>query len=166
MLMTRSCQLIVLAALLLSAPYVANACSCPRPPPAMEAAKRSDRVFLGQVTSIQTHKTSGFVLWVKDRVAELGDALGRDWRQDLRYEFRREVTLEVVENFKGAQTNKLVITTGWGGGDCGVLFDTGRAYLVFAKHPKDHSRLVTTICDGTGEAQRVQPQLAELRSSI
>ncbi|MGQ4661473.1 hypothetical protein [Lysobacter sp. F6437] len=164
--MTRSSKLMVLTAVLALAPYAAHACSCPPPPPAKEAAKRSDRVFLGKVTSVQTHQPSDFVLWIEGRIAELGEVLGRDWRRDYRYVFRREVTLEVMENFKGGAVNELMITTGLGGGDCGVFFTTGQAYLVFAKHLNDRNMLVTGICDGTDEARRLQPQLAQLRSGI
>ena len=164
--MTRSCNLLVLTTLLALTPQVALACMCPPPPPAKEAAKSSDRVFLGKVTSIRDHTTSDFTIWIKDRIADLGAALGKDWRISPEDYFYREVTLRVVENFKGAPVNELLITTGSGGGDCGFPFDVGQSYLVFARQLKEPNELVTSICDATGNARRLQPEIAQIRSGI
>ena len=164
--MKRQTKLMFLTAVLVVNPYMAFACSCAPPPPANEAANRSDRVFLGKVTSIQTYKSPEFVMWLKDRLADIGEAFGADWRRDISRDFRQQVTLHVVENFKGAPVKNLVISTGWGGGDCGVPFDSAQTYLVFARHIKERNELVTGICDGTAEAKRSQPQLAQLRAGI
>ena len=163
--MSRLYKVVALTALLSLAPYTASACTCISAS-TREAASRSDQVFLGEVISIHKYKSSDFAMWVKDRVAQLGDLFGKDWRRNYGRDFRQEVTLRVVENFKGKAAKELVITTGWGGGDCGVPFDKNATYLVFARRLGDRSELVTSDCDGTGEVKRRQAELAELRRGI
>jgi hypothetical protein len=155
---------IVITALLV-APQMSLACSCIVPSrPALAELARSDRVFLGKATSVQAYKRSDFTIWVIDRVADLGKMLGENWRMDGR-QFGQDVRFEVVENFKGAETRDVVITSGQGGGDCGVPFVAAKNYLVFARQLKGTSELVTSICNGTDEASRRQAQLAELRAA-
>lgn len=40
----------------------------------------------------------------------------------------------VQENLKGKATDTIVIQTGFGGGDCGMNFETGISYLVYANN--------------------------------
>jgi hypothetical protein len=159
-------NLMALFSLLSMAPLPAFACSCISLPSAVQDAKQSDRVFLGRVTAIRRYESSDFVMWVKDRLVELGDALGTDWHRDYGQDFRQEVTLQVIETFKGDSAKELVITTGFGGGDCGVPFDKNDTYLVFARHLKDPDELVTGICDGTDKATNRRAELRALRAGI
>ena len=164
--MEHNWKLVLFTAVLVVASFAANACTCPPPPPAKEAARRSDRVFLGTVLSIETHESTELSMWIKDRIEDLGEVLGQNWRRNYDRDFWLEVTFEISENFKGAATNTVIVATGWGGGDCGAPVEVGGTYLVFARHLKDRNEYVTGSCDGTGEAKRRRAELADLRRGI
>lgn len=164
--MQRNGKLMLLTAMLGLASFAANACMCPPPPPAKEAARRSDLVFVGRVVSVQTHESSLFAVWVKDRLSDIGDALGQDWQRDYSRDSWREATFEIAERFKGPAVRKVAIDTGWGAGDCGVPVVVGESYLVFARHLGERNAYVTGSCDGTREAKRSHSHLAALRGGI
>lgn len=48
-------------------------------------------------------------------------------------------TFRVSKIFKGAQRDSIIITTGFGGGDCGVRFVIGTSYLVYANDFRTNS---------------------------
>ena len=60
----------------------------------------------------------------------------------------RMVTLEIQSGWKGPSTDRLVIMTGQGGGDCGYAFEVGETYLVYA-YQYNKSYLGTNICQRT-----------------
>lgn len=75
--------------------------------------------------------------------------------------FRRRVELKVEESFKGATARKVILYTGWGGGDCGYAFDRGSRYLVYAS---DYlGGLYTGICSATKQAEEAGNEIAILR---
>lgn len=60
---------------------------------------------------------------------------------------QRLVTFEVARSFKGEPQNlKAQVLTGHGGGDCGVPFQIGQQYLVFARISPASKDYRTNIC--------------------
>lgn len=80
----------------------AYACSCVMPGTPEEETEKSDVVFNGTVTEVES---SGY---------------GYD------------VTFQVNEALKGVEDTAVTIHTGQGGGDCGFEFKEGEEYLVYA----------------------------------
>lgn len=80
----------------------AQACSCIIPGTPQEELEASSAVFAGKVLS----KTGA----------------GYGYR----------VTFEVSEAWKGVEYSEVDVETGFGGGDCGVNFEIGKSYLVYA----------------------------------
>jgi hypothetical protein len=62
-------------------------------------------------------------------------------------DFRRSVTLEVVDSWKGVDTTRTTINTYLGGGDCGYEFSRGSEYLIYGF--ENDGRILTTICSRT-----------------
>jgi hypothetical protein len=60
----------------------------------------------------------------------------------------RKVTLRSLRTYRGPKQERIVAVTGVGGGDCGVDFETGENYLVFADETAPGS-FFTSICSGT-----------------
>jgi hypothetical protein len=90
------------------------ACSCARIAPACEAAWKAEAVFVGRPESI----------WP---LTIFGIPLAWPWPPA-----KRRVRFLVSERFAGADKDTIELTTGWGGGDCGIDFQRGRSYLVYA----------------------------------
>jgi hypothetical protein len=80
------------------------ACSCTRIAPACEAAWKADAVFVGKVESF-------------DPFTIFGIPLTWPWLYPMRH-----VRFAVSEHFVGGKQNTIEITTGMGGGDCGIPF--------------------------------------------
>ena len=59
----------------------------------------------------------------------------------------RVYTFQVTRWRKGEPRRFVEVETGLGGGDCGVVFQRGRAYTVYAGR-NDQGRLGTGICSG------------------
>lgn len=74
----------------------------------------------------------------------------------------------VDESFRGELGTKVMIETGWGGGDCGTPLEPGGKFLIFAYKAKDN-QLWTGMCSGnrrlTGSADEVE-LLQELRDLV
>lgn len=79
------------------------ACSCIIPGTPMEEMEKSDAVFSGEVTKIEDSSSYGY-----------------------------DVTLKVLETWKGTDGSLIKVHTGMGGGDCGFGFKEGESYLVYA----------------------------------
>ena len=122
-----------------SAPGPAVACSC-LPPPPQRALAAADAVFVGTVVNRTPTP------W---RVTD-----GRTW-DGFAVEF------VVAEWWKGGGDRQAIVVTGEGRGDCGVPFEVGQAYLVFA-YLDDAGRLSTNICTGTGSLAGSVPTIREL----
>src|SRR5262245_49165055 len=120
-------QLVWVIAAIASAPEPAAGCSC-LPPPPRRALAAADAVFIGTAVN----RTP--VPW---RVTD-----GHTWDG-------YAVEFAVTEWLKGDGDRRAVVVTGEGRGDCGVPFEVGQAYLVFA-YLDDAGRLSTNICTGTG----------------
>lgn len=60
---------------------------------------------------------------------------------------QRSVDFDVRESQKGSVAERVTVSTGWGDGDCGFDFETGKEYVVYAYG--DEGQLDTGICSGT-----------------
>lgn len=94
---------LVFAALLTANPQPVYACSCVIPGTPQEEMEKSDAVFSGTVTKIDDSFETGY-----------------------------DVTLEVIEAWKGVEGTLIKVHTGMGGGDCGFGFKEGEQYVVYA----------------------------------
>jgi hypothetical protein len=79
-------------------------------------------------------------------------------------EAQRTVKLDITERFVGAAGERFEVTTGWGGGDCGVEFKIGDDYLVVAHQDKSTGAWSTSICSRTGLAKYRTEDLNALRN--
>jgi len=101
----------VFAALFTAQAQPAYACSCVMRVTLEEEMERSDAVFSGEVTKIES---SGY---------------GYD------------VTFQVNEALKGVDESTVTIHTGQGGGDCGFEFKEGEEYMVYASMGEEQLRV-------------------------
>jgi hypothetical protein len=132
-------------------------CTCAAPPPEvktaseLEAWTRADAVFEGKVESVELR-------WrLKD--AQIGDVistvatdLDRDGPLIL-------VSLEVLHSYRGDQRKPMRLSTGLGGGDCGLDFEVGKQYLVCA-FKDETGELSTNICTRTTRLEKSSENLA------
>lgn len=114
--------------------HSAWACSCVMPSPPNVAFGEANAVFSGRVTDI-----SGGA----GPLARLLSLVGIYREVD----YRRSVTLEVVDSWKGVDATRTTINTYLGGGDCGYEFSRGSEYLIYGY--ENNGRLMTTICTRT-----------------
>ena len=151
-----------IAVVILVASPAANACSCLANERGFlgELSDHTD-VFVGEVESIATSPTS-FQLWIDATRQQVQRALGQQPKPH-RFRYQKLVTLRVVERLKDSQTSRLQVATGWAGGNCGVWFDVGKTYLVYARTAADGSR-TTSACSPTAPVQERQELLRDLRS--
>lgn len=125
--------LLLLFTLPLASP--ASACSCLPPPPPGEALQQAEAVFLGEVVGNRL-------------VEDPGGASGR------------QVTFRLLRRWKGPETAEVVVATPRDEAGCGVWFEPGEAYLVYA-HPSE-GHLQTTLCTRTAAATAAEADLAAL----
>ncbi|MBP2241515.1 hypothetical protein J2Z40_002078 [Cytobacillus eiseniae] len=125
--------------LISASPTYTSACSCAELPSVEEELERSKAVFSGKVVSVR----------------EKGYGKGHA---------PKSVLFEVSNTWKGVQQSQIIITTGLGGGDCGIDFKVGEEYLVYANESTMYgkSSLVSIICDRTNKISLLQEDLAIL----
>ncbi|WP_289136898.1 hypothetical protein [uncultured Brevibacillus sp.] len=114
-------------------PTPAHACSCSTPSP-KEAIQQSAAIFSGKV--IQVQETSDWHEWIPLSNKRVRGGFG--------------VVLDVQSTWKGIdQTQVLIFTEGWELG-CGVPFEVGKEYLVYASY-WERDVLETHTCSRTAE---------------
>ncbi len=147
--------LLVLACALWVLPAAAAACSCMPPPAPATAFRSADAVFLATVTEVPHPRELPY--WAQHLLLEI------DHRFDTRY-FRETrkltVDLTVDASWKGVTATRAALRTGWGGGDCGYPFVTGRQYVVYAFRHRD--RLGASICSRTAAVTEADEDLEYL----
>jgi hypothetical protein len=138
--------LAVFAALaaLIALPQVCFACSCAVPKPPLEAAADAAAVFRGEVT----------------RVERLPRSTGGDYQR---------VTLRVNRVWKGNVAAEAVVYTGSNDGDCGIAFQQGTEYVIYAwalasdnLWNAPENSLGTGLCDRTAPVSQAADDLAAL----
>ncbi len=123
--------------MVLSSPSAVYACSCAQPLSVSAQFERSEAVFVGEVLEVQEKRSMG----------------GRVTKAAL---------FEVDRIWKGGTQSQIIIHTGSGGGDCGIYFEPGQDYLVYAQHSKMYEGeelLTSIICDRTSEVAAAQEDL-------
>jgi hypothetical protein len=75
----------------------------------------------------------------------------------------RSVEIVVTSMFRGERQDHVTILTGLGTGDCGLNFQTGETYLVFAVRGDDGSWF-TSICQGTSKTEDSSAALRFLKN--
>ncbi|MCH1625267.1 hypothetical protein [Fredinandcohnia quinoae] len=117
---------IVFLQIISSFPTTTSACSCAGLSSVEEEFKRSEAVFSGKVISVKDKRSSdGYTV--------------------------KSVLFEVMNTWKGVKQSQIIITTGQGGGDCGIEFIEGTEYLVYATESDMYGEksLITIMCDRT-----------------
>jgi hypothetical protein len=142
------------------APASLLACSCaPLPPPEPGAApylvertpSSDEAIFEGTVTNAQL-KGSLFD-------AKVGDLISADLDGDSPFML---ISLDVSRWYSEQQSKTLQLRTGLGGGDCGVTFEVGKQYLVYA-FKSESGEFSTGICSGTSLLEDSKAAIASLR---
>ncbi len=115
---------------------MASACKCAELPNVEAEFESSKAVFSGKVADIREKRSLKGYLY-------------------------KSVLFEVTNTWKGVNQSQIIITTGQGGGDCGIDFKEGEEYLVYAKDSTLYGRksFVSTICDRTNEWRFSQEDL-------
>lgn len=118
------------------APGSAFACSCAEPLTDAQAEKDSDAVFAGTVEGYEITKPIG---------GEYEPAI-----DDVRHALEVEWTLAVDTFIKGVPAEEVALTTSGQGAACGLQFEEGKRYLVFAyEDESDDGGLSTNSCTST-----------------
>lgn len=120
-------------------PIEASACSCVMPPPPKDALNNSDAVFNGEVV----------------KIIENGKLIRGNGKT---------IHFKVDKVWKGTDESEVVITTGNHDGDCGIPFEKGQKYLVYAATSDMYvpNTLSTTICHRTTELSGASEDLNAL----
>lgn len=135
----RRCAVLAVVSLagMILAPALASACSCAPPPPPREALKGSTAVFSGKVVEVKRHD-----------------------------EFRFAVVFAAEESWKGIDAREVVVYTPDNGAACGVNFEKGRRYLVYANEvPQGEPAkkvLSTHLCTRTKKLDDAKEDLKDL----
>jgi len=114
--------------------------------PPCQAFGKASAVFVGTVTGIRTATRP------QPRNQEELEALRRaeDALRRAENDFTpRTFTFSVELGFLGVDGTEVEVATGWGGGDCGYDFKSGKRYLVYAYRSTQGNRLATSICSRT-----------------
>jgi hypothetical protein len=113
------------------APHVL-ACSCIPPGPPADELKKAAAVFAGEVVRLSGGSGEGTVT----------------------------VTFRVSRVWKGPQERTLVVTTPGSSASCGVSFEEGKSYLVYAEGEQEDLRAY--LCSRTAELSAATEDLAAL----
>lgn len=99
----------------------AYACSCMMPKPPQEALGESAAVFQGTVAGVRESEQDGYI-----------------------------VTFSVEGSWKGVDKASVEVSTARDSAACGIAFETGKTYLVYA-HAQEDGSLGTGLCSRTHE---------------
>lgn len=136
-----------------------DACSCARRlSPAAQFAE-SELAFIGEVIDVDDRfhflrRVWTFLLDVVGR-----DRVSTDGRYEQHYGF--DIAFRVDRMWRGPGTKTVRVVTGRGGGDCGIGFERGKRYLVYA-YGLDGDEWGTSICTRTHEVPVSQEDAAFL----
>lgn len=128
--------LIIIVILIISQPSEVFACSCVRDIPQEESFNNSKAVFSGRVLLI-------------DEKNSLSDKIIGFFAPSFSY--HREVKIQVLDSWKGINSDVVTVSTGRGDGDCGFDFRENEEYLIYAYDASENfkTELGTNICNRT-----------------
>lgn len=118
-------------------PTCAYACSCLPPGTPAEERDKADAVFLGTVVAV--NPSSGATMEGSDPVT---------------------VTFQTTTVWKGPVTQQVAVTTPGSSASCGVTFEPGTAYVVYAS--LNDGALSTTLCSRTTAVEHAADDIAML----
>lgn len=129
--------------LLASFSYRAMACSC-RPLTVKEAYDNAGLVVVGKVISIKYNTEPGTA--VSKPVEQM--TIQEKYQHGIS---EKVITVQIKSRLKGKEQGKIIeVTTGLGGGDCGVYFEENKNYIIYAYAKEGHSgQYGTGICSTT-----------------
>ena len=130
-------------------------CSCVGRSPAAESYGQYDLIFIGTVTG----HTDRWNLWRKSWYF-LRSFVESDPVLDVN-QYGFEFEFAVDQMWRGTPARTTSVLTGRGGGDCGVPFELGKSYLVYADCRK-RGACFTIICDPTRPTERAAEDLQYL----
>ena len=125
-----------LAALFVLAPSGAHACSCVQTSPEVALAEH-DAVFEGRVLEVEPASSPAG---------------------------RLRATLEVVQHWKGVETERVVVTTAAMESTCGVAFEVGTSWLIYAD--LEEGELRTGLCSRTRRIEDAAEDVASLGAGV
>ncbi|MCX6620996.1 MAG: carboxypeptidase-like regulatory domain-containing protein [Acidobacteria bacterium] len=126
-------------------------------PPTLTEVKRVVlEMWRGTLTPVEAERI--LTASSQDEVESIGDhALG--------WAFPKRVKLRVSESFTAAAADSIELFTGMGGGDCGIPFEQGGSYLVFAFREEEKAgRWMSTTCSGTSQLLDAEEDVRTLRA--
>lgn len=129
--------LLFVAAFVLVQPNCAFACSCVPPGTPAEELTQSDAVFQGRVVSVQTPNKP---------IESSADVT--------------TITFETSKAWKGQITPTLTLTTPGSSASCGVTFEQGQEYVVYAH--LNEGKLTTNLCSRTNTVANAAEDIAAL----
>src|SRR5689334_2954946 len=141
-----SIRSLLLCCTLIACAHPIFACECMLPPPAPGTTKPKNIREWAEtaVAAISDSKVvfEGRVERQEPTSIDIIDVLNDPHGEE---SMRRTVFFTVSKVYKGRERQSLKVMTGWGGGDCGFDFETGKEYLVYAGRD-EQSNLETGIC--------------------
>lgn len=133
-------------------PAVTLACRCLPPPSPNFGLEKSDVVFVGKATDVETIEADGW----------LYGAFKQMMGSEQMYEFETiRVTLEVTTPIKAADESPLILETLASQEQCGIPFQTGKEYFVYA-YRSPQGDLKTDMCTRTDTAAKATEDMAVL----
>jgi len=139
---------VLVAALTILVPSVADACSCARGGSVADSFRIADVVFDGEVVAV-------------DMPVQLDHPFITYLVPDKWLNWEKRVSFKVRGAYKGLTTQTVVVRTGLGGGDCGIGFSEGDRWLVYAYGDPPS----TGICSRSRAFPGASADLAELGSA-
>ena len=133
-------------------PAAALACRCLPPPSPGFGMEKSDVVFVGKATDVETIEADG---WLYGSFKQM---MGSEQM----YEFETiRVTLEVTTSIKAADESPLILETLASQEQCGIPFQTGKEYFVYA-YRSPQGGLKTDMCTRTATVAKAAEDMADL----
>ena len=130
----------------------ALACRCLPPPSPNFGLEKSDVVFVGRATGVETIEADG---WLYGTFKQM---MGSEQL----YEFETiRVTLEVTTPLKAADESLLILETLASQEQCGIPFQAGKEYFVYA-YRSPQGDLKTDMCTRTATVAKAAEDMAVL----
>ena len=118
-----------------------RACTCPMLPSVAKAAEMSDVVLRGKAVYTLDLSNSAACRALPKLGPPTDDAIAA---------CGLAVRMRVDAVWKGPHETQATVVTGWGGGDCGARFETGKSYVVFGRRLQGGA-IYTDSCTYTDE---------------
>ncbi len=145
----------VLGAVFVLLPTPAQACTCLTPPSPSQGAEAVDVVFVGTVANVEHIEADGWLYGA--------------WKSMLGFEHLYEfetlrVTMDVNTAIKGTDKSQLILETSATTELCGVLFQEGEEYLVYAFNGVGET-VTTDMCTRTATSKKAAADIKSLVSN-